>query len=235
MSKKKNSSQRNKNNFEVPEDMNKHKKEIEIKPKNEAQAHYLMNLESKDITISTGPAGTGKSYVVLAYAAKLLEHKKIEKIVVTRPIIEAGGGIGYLPGDLSEKIDPYFQAPKDILVEILGESYVQYLMKVGKIEFRPLEFLRGSTFKKSFMILDEAQNTTTSQMLLFLSRIGGDSKIVLNGDTAQSDLNEQILDGLTDARQKLQNLPEVGIVDFEEDDIVRSKLAKKIIQSYRNT
>lgn len=211
----------------------KFQKNIDIKPKTQAQSEYLMNIESKDLIISEGPAGTGKSFIALAFAAKQLVEGEKEKIIITRPLVESGKEVGALPGELAEKLDPFFQPPKDILNELLGESYVDYLIKTESIVLQPLEFLRGSTFKRALIVLDEAQNTTKEQMKLFLSRIGGGSKIIVNGDTSQSDLDNKEIDGLTSAREKLWNLEEVGLIDFDEEDIVRSKLAKKIIQAYR--
>lgn len=218
---------------------NKKKKEynnrpITIEPKNEPQSRYLMSLESKDLIFATGPAGTGKSYIALAYAAKMFMEMKIDKIIVTRPLVEAGNSIGALPGEMEDKIAPYFQPPKDILCELLGESHVDYLIKSKAIEFQPLEFLRGSTFKNSMIILDEGQNVTITGMRLFLSRIGGGCKVVVNGDVEQSDLDSRDIDGMTDAMNKLSSINELAIVEFEDEDIVRSKLAKKIIMAYRN-
>lgn len=213
----------------------KFKKEITIKPRTQAQSEYLEDLKEKEVIFATGPAGTGKSFVSLAYAAQMFEENEIEKIIVTRPLVESGKEVGALPGEMEDKIQPFFQAPREILEELLGESYVDYLIKNGDIEFKPLEFLRGSTFKKSFIVLDEGQNTTPGQMLLFLSRIGGGCKVCVNGDTAQSDIDQKNIDGLTDALNKLEHLDDVGIIDFEEEDIVRSRMAKQIIKAYRNS
>ena len=207
---------------------------IKLQPKNEPQSRYLMSLESKDLVFATGPAGTGKSYIALAYAAKMFMEMKIDKIIITRPLVEAGNSIGALPGEMEDKIAPYFQPPKDILYELLGESHVDYLIKSKAIEFQPLEFLRGSTFKNSMIILDEGQNVTVTGMRLFLSRIGGGCKVVVNGDVEQSDLDRRDIDGMTDAMNKLDGIDELAIVEFEDEDIVRSKLAKKIIMAYRN-
>jgi phosphate starvation-inducible PhoH-like protein len=213
---------------------NYYKKDIKIEPRNEAQARYLMAIESKKLVFSTGPAGTGKTHIALAYAAKLLEQRKIDKIIVTRPLVEAGRDVGALPGELDEKLAPFFQPPKDILVELLGQGPVDYYIKNKNIEFQPLEFLRGSTFKNSMIILDEGQNVDVTGMRLFLSRIGGGCKVVVNGDVEQSDLNSRDIDGMTDAINKLQGIDELEIIEFEDEDIVRSKLAKQIIMAYRN-
>lgn len=210
-------------------------KEIVVNPRNEMQARYIMALESKDLVFSTGPAGTGKSYIALAYAAKLLEEGKIEKIIVTRPLVESGESIGALPGEMEEKMEPFFRPARDILNEVMeSSSYVDYLIKSRKIELNPVEFLRGSTFKKSMIIVDESQNLTKQQMKLLLSRIGGGCKVVCNGDVEQSDLGHRSIDGMTDAINKLSNIEEVEIIEFCDEDIVRSKLAKKIIMAYRD-
>jgi phosphate starvation-inducible PhoH-like protein len=195
-----------------------------------AQGRYLESIKSNIISIGVGVAGTGKSYVALSYAAQLLQEKKISKIIVTRPAVEAGEEFGFLPGELDEKYAPYIDPIKDILNKRLGNSFTAYLFKRKIIEARPLAFIRGSTFDNSFVILDEAQNCTPIQMKMFLTRIGNDTKVVINGDIQQKDIKGA--SGLADAIVRLQSVKKVGIVNFEIDDIVRSGICKEIVRAY---
>lgn len=203
-----------------------------LEPKTEVQAHYLMSIETKQLTFGVGPAGTGKTYVCTKFACQQFELGNVEKIIVTRPAVEAGGGLGFLPGNIHEKFAPYFAPFRAVLDEHFGAAYVDNLIKLGKIEIQPLEYIRGLTFENAFVILDEAQNTTPMQMKLFLSRIGEYSTVVVNGDITQKDIEGQ--SGLQDAIDRLTGLDAVNVVEFDEDDIVRSGLVKEIIKRYRN-
>ena len=202
-----------------------------LEAKTEAQAHYLMAIESKQLTFGIGPAGTGKTYVCTRYAAELLQRGEIQKIIVTRPAIEAGEGLGFLPGTIQEKFAPYFAPFRAVFDEVFGASAVDNMIKLGKIDIQPLEYIRGLTFDNCVVILDEGQNTTPSQMKLFLSRIGRYAKVIVNGDVTQKDIPG--ISGLIDAVNRLEHLEAVGVIEFEEDDIVRSGLVRDIIKAYR--
>lgn len=209
------------------------KKAKPLEAKTEAQAHYLMSIESNQLTFGVGPAGTGKTYVCTRYAADLLQNKEIDRIIVTRPAVEAGEGLGFLPGTIHEKFAPYFAPFRQVLDEVFGAAHVDNLIKLGKIDIQPLEFIRGLTFDNAVVILDEAQNTTPGQMKLFLSRIGEYSKVIVNGDITQKDIDGD--SGLADAIDRLDGLASVEIIEFDEDDIVRSGLCREIIKRYRRT
>jgi phosphate starvation-inducible PhoH-like protein len=196
----------------------------------DAQKRYLNSIKSNIITFGVGVAGTGKSYVALSYAAQLLQSKRISKIIVTRPAVEAGESFGFLPGELEEKYAPYIDPIKDILNKRLGHSFTDYLFKRKIIEARPLAFIRGSTFENSFILLDEAQNCTPAQMKMFLTRIGENTKVVIDGDIQQKDIKGN--SGLADAIVRLQGINKVGIVTFDVDDIVRSGICKDIVKAY---
>lgn len=201
-----------------------------LRAKTDNQARYLNSMEVNDITFGLGPAGTGKSYVAVAHAADLIRNKVVEKIILTRPAIEAGESIGYLPGEAEEKFDPYFAPVKQILIERLGAGHVEGMMAAGRIVAMPLGFIRGHTFKDAFVILDEAQNTTPLQMKMFLTRIGEGAKMVINGDTKQKDISG--FSGLRDAVKRLDGLKGVGVITFTRDDIVRHGLVREIVERY---
>lgn len=203
-----------------------------LEAQTEAQGHYMISIDSNQLTFGVGPAGTGKTYVATRIGAQLLKDKKIRKLIVTRPAVEAGEGLGFLPGTIHEKFAPYFAPFRAVLDEVFGATHVDYLIKCGDIEIQPLEFIRGLTFDDCFVILDEAQNTTPGQMKLFLSRIGNYSTVVINGDVTQQDIEG--MSGLQDAIDRLDGLASVEICEFDEDDIVRSGLCKEIIKRYRN-
>jgi len=209
----------------------KKKERKPLEAKTEAQAHYIMGIEANTLTFGVGPAGTGKTYICTRIGAKLLDEKRISRLVVTRPAVEAGGGLGFLPGTIHEKFAPYFAPFRDVLEDYFGKSHVEYLIKTGAIEIQPLEYIRGLTFDDAFVILDEAQNTTPGQMKLFLSRIGNYSRVVVNGDVTQKDIDG--VSGLEDAMDRLEGLKGVGIIEFDEDDIVRSGICKEIMKRYR--
>lgn len=203
-----------------------------VEAKTEAQGHYLLSMQSKQLTFGLGPAGTGKTYVCTTYGAQLLENKEVSKLIVTRPAVEAGHGLGFLPGTIEEKFAPYFAPFKQVLEEHFGASHLEYLLKRGTIEIAPIEYIRGLTFDNAFVILDEAQNTTPAQMKLFLTRIGQYSRVVVNGDTDQKDIEG--LSGLEDASDRLEGLDQVGVCEFTEDDVVRSGLVREILRRYRS-
>lgn len=203
-----------------------------LEAKTEAQGHYMIAIEGNQLTFGVGPAGTGKTYICTRIGAQMLKDKVIKRLIVTRPAVEAGGGLGFLPGTIHEKFAPYFAPFRAVLDEVFGASHVDYLIKDGQIEIQPLEYIRGLTFDNCFVILDEAQNTTPGQMKLFLSRIGEYSKVVVNGDITQQDIDG--VSGLTDSIDRLTGLDMVEVCEFDEDDIVRSGLCKEIIKRYRN-
>lgn len=201
-----------------------------IEPKNEHQKRYLNAMKGFVLTFATGPAGTGKTWLCAALAAQMLEAGEIDKIIISRPAVEAGESLGFLPGELEEKFDPYLQPFRDVLNERLGKSFVDLLIKRGTIEAAPLAYMRGRTFKSAFVILDEAQNTTPTQMKMFLTRIGHNCKVVVNGDMAQKDVKGE--SGLEDAVARLSFIPSVKHVKFSREDIVRSGLVGEIVQAY---
>lgn len=201
-----------------------------ITARNYAQSAYLDSLRHNQITFAIGPAGTGKSYIATAYAAEQLYYKKIDKIVITRPAVEAEEELGFLPGDLSEKYAPYLAPIRDIFDKLLGKSFVEYCLKSGSIEPVPIGFMRGRTFENAICLIDEAQNCTPGQMKLILSRIGENCQYIVDGDVTQKDISGE--SGLTDSIRRLGNIPGVEVVTFLNQDIVRSGLCKKIIQAY---
>ncbi len=202
-----------------------------LQAKNPAQEHYITAIRKHCLTLGLGPAGTGKSYCAAALAAEALESGKIERIILTRPAVEAGEQLGFLPGSVDEKFAVYIDAFRDILNQRLGAGTVNYCIRHGRIVAAPLAFMRGKTFDEStFVILDEAQNTSPAQMKMFLTRIGENCKVVINGDIRQSDIRGP--NGLSDAIDKLKGLPSVYIHHFDYADIVRSGLVKSIIDRY---
>lgn len=199
--------------------------------KTPAQRRYIDAIKSHALTFGIGPAGTGKSYCAGALAAQALESGHIDRIILTRPAVEAGEQLGFLPGDLNEKFAPYIDAFRDILNARLGAGTVDYCLRHGRIVALPLAYMRGKTFdSRTFVVLDEAQNTTPSQMKMFLTRIGEDSKVVVNGDIAQSDIRGA--NGLADAIHRLRGVGSVHVHRFEREDIVRSGLVRDIIDRY---
>lgn len=194
------------------------------------QKTYANSVRNNALTFSTGPAGVGKSYIALSLAAQMLEAKQIERIVIVRPLVEAGEKVGHLPGELSNKLEPWVLPMMDILRERLGSTYVDYLLKFDRIRVSPLAFMRGSTLKNAFVLLTEAQNTTPAQMEMFLTRLGEDVRVVVDGCLTQSDIRGQ--NGLADAVNLLSDLNGVGHVEFTRSDIVRSGLCQKIVERY---
>ncbi len=202
-----------------------------IEARNKAQKKYICSIKSHCLTFGTGPAGTGKSYCATALAAEALANGRVERIILTRPAVEAGEQLGYLPGDVDEKFSVYIDPFRDILTERLGKGAVEYHLRHGRIVAAPLAYMRGKTFgHDTFVILDEAQNTSVAQMKMFLTRIGEDCKVVVNGDVNQSDIRGE--NGLADAIRRLRGLPSVCIHEFERDDIVRSGLVRQVIDRY---
>lgn len=201
-----------------------------IKPKTKAQASYCNAIDAFPVTIGVGPAGTGKTFVAVAKAVDLFIAKKVDRIIITRPAVEAGESLGFLPGEMEEKFDPYFAPVKDILVRRLGAGRTEYEIKAGNIVAKPLAFMRGVTFENAFVLLDEAQNTTPAQMKLFLSRIGENVKTVVDGDPDQKDIVGP--SGLMDAVERFASYGWCNVVEFDIDDIVRSGIARDVVIGY---
>lgn len=203
-----------------------------LKAKNKSQASYISAIKAHKLTFGVGPAGTGKSYCAGALAAEELENRRIDKIIISRPAVEAGENMGFLPGDLQEKFDPYFDAFRDCLIDRLGKGVVECALKNGRIVVSPLAYLRGKTFNDAFVVLDEAQNCTRSQLKMFLTRIGENCRVVVNGDIRQTDIGNG--SGLQDAIDRLGSLDSVYVHEFTHEDIVRSGLVKDIIERYEH-
>ena len=201
-------------------------------PRSEKQKNYVRALKENEIIISAGPAGTGKTFLAVAVALTMLLEKKIERIILSRPAVEAGERLGFLPGDMKEKVDPYLRPLYDSLYDLLDFEKIQKKIEVGDIEIAPLAFMRGRTLKNSFAILDEAQNATDTQIKMFLTRIGENSKIVINGDPSQVDLPNKSLSGLERSKKILGHLKEIAVVDFDHSDVVRHPLVSKIVKAY---
>ena len=201
-------------------------------PRSEKQKNYVKALHESDIVISAGPAGTGKTFLAVAVALTMLLEKKIERIILSRPAVEAGERLGFLPGDMREKVDTYLRPLYDSLYDLLDYEKIQKKIEVGDIEIAPLAFMRGRTLKNSFAILDEAQNATDTQIKMFLTRIGENSKIVINGDPSQIDLPNKSLSGLIRSKKILGHLKEITTIDFDHNDVVRHHLVSKIVKAY---
>ena len=201
-------------------------------PRSEKQKEYVRALKESEIIISTGPAGTGKTFLAVAVALTMLLEKKIERIILSRPAVEAGERLGFLPGDMREKVDPYLRPLYDSLYDLLDFEKIQKKIEIGDIEIAPLAFMRGRTLKNSFAILDEAQNATDTQIKMFLTRIGENSKIVVNGDPSQIDLPNKSLSGLNRSKNLIGHLDEISVVDFDHSDVVRHPLVSKIVKAY---
>ena len=204
-----------------------------IIPRSAVQKKYIEALKSKEIIMALGPAGTGKTYLAVAVAITMLLDKKIDKIILSRPAVEAGERLGFLPGDMKEKVDPYLQPLYDSLYDLLGYEKIQKKIEIGQIEIAPLAFMRGRTLKNCFAILDEAQNATKTQIKMFLTRIGENSKLVVNGDPSQIDLLNKNSSGLTNSTEILKKLKEIAILEFDQRDVVRNPLVSKIVEAYQ--
>ena len=229
------------NKFMINEKNNNKEKNIEyiiktpkksVIPRSEKQKKYVRALKEKQIIISSGPAGTGKTFLAVAVALTMLLEKKIERIILSRPAVEAGERLGFLPGDMRDKVDPYLRPLYDSLYDLLDFEKIQKKIEIGDIEIAPLAFMRGRTLKNSFAILDEAQNATDTQIKMFLTRIGENSKIVINGDPTQVDLPNKSYSGLKRSKKILEHLNEIEIIDFDHTDVVRHPLVSKIVKAY---
>ena len=203
-----------------------------IIPRSEKQKGYVRALRQSDIIISAGPAGTGKTFLAVAVGLTMLLEKKIERIILSRPAVEAGERLGFLPGDMKEKVDPYLRPLYDSLYDLFDFEKIQRMIEIGDIEIAPLAFMRGRTLKNSFAILDEAQNATDTQIKMFLTRIGENSKIVVNGDPTQIDLPNKNMSGLVRSKELLGHLSEIAVIDFDHSDVVRHPLVSKIVKAY---
>ena len=197
------------------------------------QSDYIKALKENDIVISLGPAGTGKSFLAVSVAVSLLMEKKVERVILSRPAVEAGEKLGFLPGDMKEKVDPYLRPLYDALYELFGSDKIDKKIATGEIEIAPLAFMRGRTLKNCFAILDEAQNATETQIKMFLTRIGENSKLVVNGDPSQIDLINKLQSGLIKSKNILKGLNEIKIIEFDHTDVVRHPLVSKIIRAYQ--
>ena len=203
-----------------------------IKPKSELQSRYLQNIAKKVINFGIGPAGTGKTYLAVAMAVQALENEDVSRLILTRPAVEAGEKLGFLPGDLSQKVDPYLRPVYDALYEMLGFDKVEKLISRHVIEVAPLAYMRGRTLNNAFVILDEAQNTTPAQMKMFLTRIGFGTRAVVTGDITQTDLPERQDSGLQHSLNVLKKIDSIGFVYFKSDDVVRHPLVQSIVEAY---
>ena len=203
-----------------------------IRVKNFGQRQYVNAIKHNDITFGIGPAGTGKTYLAVAMAVAALKRGEVERIILTRPAVEAGESLGFLPGDLQEKIDPYLRPIYDALNDIFGADHTQRLMERGVIEIAPLAYMRGRTLDGAFVILDEAQNTTNAQMKMFLTRLGFGSKMVVNGDISQIDLPHGTRSGLVSAKRILKDIKSIKFVQFTAEDVVRHPVVARIINAY---
>ncbi|HUC93187.1 MAG TPA: PhoH family protein [Paenibacillus sp.] len=203
-----------------------------IQVKTLGQRHYVSEIRKKDIVFGIGPAGTGKTYLAVVLAVVALKENKVKRIILTRPAVEAGESLGFLPGDLQEKVDPYLRPLYDALHNVLGPEQSAKAFERGIIEVAPLAYMRGRTLDDSFIILDEAQNTTPEQMKMFLTRLGFGSKMVITGDVTQIDLPRGKNSGLIEAKRILQGIQEIGFISFSESDVVRHSLVQKIITAY---
>ena len=203
-----------------------------IIPRSEKQKEYVRALRQNEVIISTGPAGTGKTFLAVAIGLTMLLEKKIERIILSRPAVEAGERLGFLPGDMKEKVDPYLRPLYDSLYDLFDFEKIQRMIEIGDIEIAPLAFMRGRTLKNSFAILDEAQNATDTQIKMFLTRIGENSKIIINGDPSQIDLPNKSMSGLARSKKILGGFKEISVVDFDHTDVVRHPLVSKIVKAY---
>jgi len=230
------------NKFMIEEKNNKSNQNIEyiiktpkksVIPRSERQKKYVRALRESDIIISAGPAGTGKTFLAVAVALSMLLEKKVERIILSRPAVEAGERLGFLPGDMKDKIDPYLRPLYDSLYDLLDYDKIQRKIESGEIEIAPLAFMRGRTLKNSFAILDEAQNATKTQIKMFLTRIGENSKLVVNGDPSQIDLPNKNQSGLIESQIILKGIKEISIINFDHQDVVRHPLVTKIVEAYQ--
>ena len=202
-------------------------------PRSKKQKEYVRSLKTKQIIMSLGPAGTGKTYLAVAVALAMLLEKKVERIILSRPAVEAGERLGFLPGDMKDKIDPYLRPLYDSLYDLLDYEKIQRKIESGAIEIAPLAFMRGRTLKNAFAILDEAQNATKTQIKMFLTRIGENSRLVVNGDPSQIDLPNKQQSGLIESQKILKDVKEISITHFDHHDVIRHPLVTKIVEAYQ--
>jgi phosphate starvation-inducible PhoH-like protein len=203
-----------------------------IKPKTENQKKLVASVHKNDLVFVVGPAGTGKTYISVALAVRALKNKEVKKIIITRPAVEAGENLGFLPGDLKEKVDPYLRPIYDALDDMVPPDKLKYYFENRVIEIAPLAFMRGRTLHNAYILLDEAQNTTPMQMKMFLTRMGPSSKMIVTGDRSQIDLPGKQLSGLIDAVELLRNIPGIDMVELTSKDVLRHKLVERIINAY---
>ena len=203
-----------------------------ITPYTATQGKYIKMLQGRELTFAAGPAGTGKTYIAVAVAVSMFVQHKVDRLILSRPAVEAGEKLGFLPGDMKEKVDPYLRPLYDALYDMMPPERVVKSLETGEIEIAPLAFMRGRTLRHSFIILDEAQNTTPAQMKMFLTRLGEGSRMAITGDMSQTDLPKGTESGLKDAMRKLQGIPEVGMLTFGQTDIVRHALTSRILDAY---
>jgi len=202
-------------------------------PRSKNQKEYVKALKNNKIIMSLGPAGTGKTYLAVAVALTMLLEKKVERIILSRPAVEAGERLGFLPGDMKDKIDPYLRPLYDSLHDLFDYDKIQKKIETGVIEIAPLAFMRGRTLKNSFAILDEAQNATRTQIKMFLTRIGENSKLVVNGDPSQIDLPNKNQSGLIESQKILKDIKEISVINFDHNDVIRHPLVTKIVEAYQ--
>ena len=205
-----------------------------IRPKTFNQQKLVASVASNDLVFALGPAGTGKTYISVALAVKALKNKQVKKIIITRPAVEAGETLGFLPGDLKEKLDPYLRPIYDALFDMVPSEKLRYYMENNVIEIAPLAYMRGRTLNNAFILLDEAQNTTPNQIKMFLTRMGPQSKVIITGDTSQIDLPKKQKSGLIEATRILKNVEGIGFIALSGKDVVRHKIVKDIIAAYDN-
>ncbi|MHC5249096.1 PhoH family protein [Enterococcus sp. LJL120] len=203
-----------------------------IRIKNLGQKRYLEAVKHHDVVFGIGPAGTGKTFLAVVMAIAALKKGEVQRIILTRPAVEAGENLGFLPGDLKEKVDPYLRPVYDALYQIFGTDHTNRLMERGVIEIAPLAYMRGRTLDDAFVILDEAQNTTIAQMKMFLTRLGFNSKMIINGDTSQVDLPRGVTSGLMHAERTLRNIKKIDFINFDSSDVVRHPVVAEIIDAY---
>lgn len=206
-----------------------------IRVKTLGQRHYISSIRNKDLVFGIGPAGTGKTYLAVVMAVSALKNNSVKKIILTRPAVEAGESLGFLPGDLKEKVDPYLRPLYDALHDVLGMEHTQRLIERGTIEIAPLAYMRGRTLDDAFVILDEAQNTTPAQMKMFLTRLGFGSKMVITGDITQVDLPKGVKSGLAAAKETLSSVSGIAFNELQQSDVIRHPLVAKIIEAYDQT
>lgn len=204
----------------------------EVRPKTNGQREFVRSIERNTLTVGIGPAGTGKTFLAVVMAVRALKNREVSRLILSRPAVEAGEKLGFLPGDLREKVDPYLRPLYDALEDLLDAGIVAKYLERGTIEVAPLAYMRGRTLNDAFVILDEAQNATADQLKMFLTRLGEGSKMVVNGDATQVDLPSGARSGLRDAARRLEGVDDVGVVELTETDVVRHPLVAKIIRAY---